>query len=336
MKSTAKFLGRAIVSAIILWLCFHTIDIDDILTVFSKTRISYFLYALVLNIIGTIIIKAMITYIILKYNKMKFSLAELININFVIRFYTLIMPRGVATGIRWLKYRQSGNDSDAFILVVFENILNIFILMFTATFFLSLSMNKLGNSAYYAIGCSIIGFFLALVALLNFFSSVFFSFTKKIYLLLNKTIPPFLIKKIDLLLNSARSFHQIDKKTIAYIIALSLLSYAFFVISPYILSKAMHIEIDLIAIAWTRSLVLLMALIPITVAGLGIREAGYISFLGMYAIPKQEALAFSLSIFVIQLIIGAVGLLSEIRLYAINPLLKSFRDKRKNFEKVAK
>ena len=46
-------------------------------------------------------------------------------------------------------------------------------------------------------------------------------------------------------------------------------------------------------------------LVPITIAGVGVREAGFIGFLGIYGISAADALAFSLTNFGLQLAIAA-------------------------------
>lgn len=327
MKPSYKFAGRFLVSATILWFCLKAIDIKDILIVFYNIDLPVFCLALFLNIIGTIVLKALVTDRILKNNKMHISLINLININFITRFYTIILPRGVATGIRWLKYRKDGSNSDAFILVVFENILHIFILMLTASVFLSIDMDALPHYGRYALCISIVGLFVSATALLVFFSSGLFAKLNGVYKTTKVYIPDWLTNKIDRLVAAAISFQKTDTVTIFFIFGLSLLSYFFFVLSPYVLSLAMGIKLEFIAIAWIRSLVLLMALVPITVAGLGVREAGYIALLNMYAISRQDALAFSIGLFVIQILIGCVGGLSEAWQMLGKPFLFRLRKK---------
>ncbi len=79
-------------------------------------------------------------------------------------------------------------------------------------------------------------------------------------------------------------FQKLKSKTALFIIGLSVVSYVFCILSSYFLSIATEIDISLKGIAWIRSLILLLTLTPITVAGLGVREVGYVTFMQLYGI----------------------------------------------------
>jgi len=83
----------------------------------------------------------------------------------------------------------------------------------------------------------------------------------------------------------------------------------------------MGIDISIYALAWIRAIIMLMALVPVTIAGLGIREVGFIVFLELYGVPKSSAFAFSLLLFFQHIIIASIGLLNEAWIYIIKPLI---------------
>lgn len=58
---------------------------------------------------------------------------------------------------------------------------------------------------------------------------------------------------------------------------------------------------------WIVVLVTLVQLIPITVAGLGVRESAFIFFLGWYQISATTAVALSLIVFSVSLLFGLLG-----------------------------
>ena len=53
-------------------------------------------------------------------------------------------------------------------------------------------------------------------------------------------------------------------------------------------------------------------IVPIAVAGIGLREVGFVGLLGIYGIGTDDAVAFSLANFGVQLAIAAVGGLVEL------------------------
>jgi hypothetical protein len=65
--------------------------------------------------------------------------------------------------------------------------------------------------------------------------------------------------------------------------------------------------LSLPALGWIRSIVFVITLIPISIAGMGVRELGFVELLTLYDTPRPDALAFALLLFSIQLLIGAVG-----------------------------
>jgi uncharacterized protein (TIRG00374 family) len=307
-------------SLLILLACFLYIDVSKLPEVLVTVHLGYLFLALILNIIGSIIIPALITKEALRTDRIALSLSELIKINFSIRFFTLIFPRGVATGVRWHKYKKSGSGQDAFALIVFEKLVQILILLFTASLFLGIDKGSLPEEGSYIWIASLLALSVITICIMPFLS---YSFSCKFHRLLNifqNTLPQFIYTRLIKIWDAVCAFQKLKSKTILFIIGLSLFSYLFFILSPYILSFAMGIDISLKGIAWIRSLVMLFALIPVTIAGLGIREAGYVAFMQLYGIANYEALGFALMLFAIQIMIGAIGAIIEIW----NHYIKSF------------
>lgn len=66
------------------------------------------------------------------------------------------------------------------------------------------------------------------------------------------------------------------------------------IVHYYLAGKAFHLEVPLLDYFIFIPVVLLVLTIPISIGGLGVREALYMSILGYYAIPASAAVAFSL------------------------------------------
>ncbi len=66
------------------------------------------------------------------------------------------------------------------------------------------------------------------------------------------------------------------------------------IVHYYLAGKAFHLEVPLLDYFIFIPVVLLVLTIPISIGGLGVREALYISILGYYAISASAAVAFSL------------------------------------------
>jgi hypothetical protein len=73
-------------------------------------------------------------------------------------------------------------------------------------------------------------------------------------------------------------------------------------------ARAMGLELSAWSLGWIRSAMVVAAMLPISVAGLGVREGAAVALLGTFGLPGEEALAFSLLVFALtNLAVGATG-----------------------------
>lgn len=329
MKKWIEYLFRFVISLVILWFCFSRIDISKFSLELGEVNPWFFALAFILSVAGSILVPAAITRRAVRVNKLALSLADLVKINFSVRFYTLVFPRGVATGIRWFRYRARGSGDDALALVIFEKVVQIFIMMLTATIFLSMERERLPDGGGWILVGSIILLIGASIGISVFFLESFYRILLTVLESTKRFTPQFIHERMRKLLDAVGALQELGLPGLVMIIGLSLLSYAFFILSAYVLALGMHIDISLRAIAWIRSLVLLIALVPITIAGLGVREAGYISLLQMYGVQSYEALAFSIVLFIIQILIGIIGAAMEAWKHLVLPALRGTKSDNK-------
>lgn len=74
-----------------------------------------------------------------------------------------------------------------------------------------------------------------------------------------------------------------------------------------LIADALHIDVATGAVACVVVLASVATLLPVTVNGMGVREAVYVWALGSYGVPGDVALAFGLGILALLLAAGAVG-----------------------------
>ena len=79
-----------------------------------------------------------------------------------------------------------------------------------------------------------------------------------------------------------------------------------------LVALALDLQLSLMTIAWTRAAAMLIAILPISVSGLGVREGVMLVLLAPYGVSSAEALAFSLLAFAsTTLALGLIGGLIE-------------------------
>jgi len=75
----------------------------------------------------------------------------------------------------------------------------------------------------------------------------------------------------------------------------------------FLIGRSLYLSIRLLDYFIFIPLVLLIQIIPVTINGLGLREAAYIEIFNFYGIPSEAAVSFSIIEVVFGLIIGLIG-----------------------------
>jgi len=97
-------------------------------------------------------------------------------------------------------------------------------------------------------------------------------------------------------------------KNYIIIFLISILSWFFYYLQTYILSKAINIDVPFLYLAITVTTAGLITLIPISVAGIGTRDAALILLLAPFSILREQAILFSALILLMSLFAALVGL----------------------------
>lgn len=93
-------------------------------------------------------------------------------------------------------------------------------------------------------------------------------------------------------------------------LVLTVLAYAIFFYQCYLLAQAIGLQVSFRDASFAVALGSLVTLLPISVSGLGTRDAAIITYLGAMGIPNEAALGFSFLVFVTFYIVG--GLLGAV------------------------
>jgi uncharacterized membrane protein YbhN (UPF0104 family) len=93
----------------------------------------------------------------------------------------------------------------------------------------------------------------------------------------------------------------------APVFGLSLAIQALTLIGAFLLARAMALEVGFVVVAALMPLVMLVSIVPISIAGWGVREGAMITAFGFVGMAPADALAFSVLFGAILLAVGAVG-----------------------------
>lgn len=305
LRSAAPWL-RTVFSILLLLICIKIVDADELGKVLAETDPLYFLFAFIVNVAGTVLIRAWIAHLTTRSSGLKLGFVDLIRINLIARFYTIALPRGVSAAIRWQHYRSGGSGHAAAALLMFENLISVFTLFFSAALILWLESGSAGRFGQALLPVVCLGTLFSGLLLLPFVN-------RRFGLLMKRMLQPLLRKQgwftvmLERLYSAVVDYHTIPLQRIILIFLASIAGYLLFILSAWILMEGMMLGISFAAIAWIRSVTLLIALLPVTVAGIGLREGAFIALLSDYGVSASAAFAYALASFAIQLVIGLIG-----------------------------
>lgn len=130
---------------------------------------------------------------------------------------------------------------------------------------------------------------------------------------------PFVLKKLPLVDRLAAYSRSPVTLGIAFLQAL--IFQALVTLSNYFAAVSVGVDIPVVALAWIVAAVSLVHLLPISLAGLGVREGAYVVFLQQYGVPASDGLALSLAVFGVIVAQALLGGLLELFWSGIGPRL---------------
>jgi len=79
-------------------------------------------------------------------------------------------------------------------------------------------------------------------------------------------------------------------------------------LTTYILSQKLGMEVSFFDVSAVLALVWVITAVPLTISGAGVRELSLIYFLSLYGVEKSLAVALSVYLYIVSVIIGFIGL----------------------------
>src|SRR4030042_2150711 len=98
-------------------------------------------------------------------------------------------------------------------------------------------------------------------------------------------------------------------KNYLIIFIISALSWLFYYIQMYVLSRGLNIDLPFLYFAIAITIAGFITLIPVSISGIGTRDAALLLLFGPFLIPKEEIIALSALILSISVIAAIIGLI---------------------------
>lgn len=303
------YLVKVVVSVALLVALVAVSDVDRLPAVLAATDPLLFALGTAVVLAGSVVVPAFGARIMLRSAMLELSLAELVRTNFVVRFYSLVLPRSTATAVRWLKYRRGGHGRDAFALMAFETLVHSLLAGVVATVVLWLELDGLSPRAT-ALG--VLAAVVVSTALLAFATAPFAlpragEVLRRAVRIVSVRLPAGAGTRLDRAAAAVAEYHGMTPGHALQVAGLAVLSLVLAVGGQYVYVLALDVPVTLAALLWIRSVTYVLTLFPFTIAGAGVREIGYVAFLTLYGVDTADALALALLVLGSNLVAGLVG-----------------------------
>lgn len=311
MKKWFSWLLKLSITSVILYYIFTSIPFSEVMKSIISAKVSYIIIAL--SIMAFVIyLEAYRLKILTDKQGMLLSIRQIIDINLITGFYGLFLPGYLAGGaIRWHKLSQPNNKwMEALASITFNRLIGTIVLVLVGILFWILDTNSgsnymMGLILFAILTGLLITHFLVFDGKLSCFLK---TYTRKINL---SFIPKRIRSKISKLFISTGQYHSLSQSSLIYIFGLSLTSHLLGILSFYLFALSIGINISFINIGWIRSFIVIIAVLPVSFAGLGVREGTLVFLLQPYGVPASDAVALSFLIFARALLLGGIGGLFE-------------------------
>ncbi len=224
----------------------------------------------------------------------------LFEINVCSDFYKFFLPGGMLTsmGVRFYKLQKAEQKrAGALSAVIIDRIATIFGLAFVGTVFWivdqPVSLQKFGWVMVGLMGLMVGGYVLLLGRVP----------ARVMQTVANSLAVPSVARKMEACLDSLSLFRQMPVKNVALLAFLAVTPQLIGVLVFSYLADALGIPSSVMTWGWMRSGIILLTMLPISVAGLGVRDWALLYFLGYYGVSEAASLALAL------LVLGATVLL---------------------------
>lgn len=227
---------------------------------------------------------------------------RLFAINLAARFYGLFLPAGNVTGtvIRYYSLAREEKDYVAVALaLVLDRLIATVTLCAVGVGFWLLAMPEASWPALIAMA---VGFatlclpLLAVVAPSGLVDAV------------ARRSPVRWPRKLVAVRGQIRRLRALPRSTVAFVVIAGVIVHLLGALAYALIALGLGLDLHYVDLVWIRSAALLAAILPVSVAGLGLREGTLVVLLGQAGVATAHGLTFALVVFVVTVLgVGLIG-----------------------------
>lgn len=311
-RSSLRLIVRLTISCLLVGYLTLKVDWPSIISALKAIDIKLYVASTLLALVSSFFLAAKY-HILIKETPIAHSLLSLGKINFISRFYALFLPSALGPdAVRWYKVTHNRNGRAFFLAsIILERLTFVFFLLLCGSIPLFLYPT---NSEIAVLRERLLPIILVALFCISAFIAYFIFPVLQSYLraMVMRLFPCQGKEKNIILFLQNFSIQNKVPTLFLYIFLLSLLWQIFFLGRIFILFKTAALPLSFIDVAWMGSLVLLLQVIPISFAGIGVRECAYGYLFTVFKLPPEKGVLIGILFFVQMLVFAGIGGLLEL------------------------
>jgi len=310
-----------LIGLIILVFILTRIDLDAFIAQFKNINL-YFLFTAIILSLFLIFVKTIRWKAFLIQQSLSISIKSAFSIYLSSLYIGFITPGRLGEIIKalYLKQERVTSFSKGLSSAIMDRLLDLYLLILLSSVGVYYFLKGRGINIGFVIGFAII-FSLLIIILHPKFLNLLARF------LFRKISPKKLKNKINDSINEfIEGMNQIINPILLFGILLTVFSYSVFFFQCFLIAKSIGLQISYFDLALIMSIVNIITFIPISISGLGTREASMIFLFKLIGLSTEAAISFSLLIFFSFFICG--GLMGFIAWW-LNPVKIGFSKREK-------
>lgn len=290
---------RFFVGIVLIYIILRRIDFSQLKLLFSNVQFKYVFLILSLLAMQTLI-KAYKWHILMKAKNLNVPVTKIFQLDYVSTFLSLFFPSSISVDI----FRGYGiskemvTKKDAASSIIADRLISLFALLFLANLSVYLFLNLIQNlNLVYLISLILIGLVLLSIILSNNYLSRIFTHNA------TKINSFKIVQKLNELRQSVVNYKN-HKLSLLAVFSLSLIMQISRIFIYFFAALALKNQIPIQYFIAFVPVIMLVIMLPISMAGIGVREGSFIYF--FTAIGLAYSTAFAISFLVSILVIVAV------------------------------
>lgn len=303
-KNRRIFFLKIIITIGLLSFFLHKTDLSQL----TDSLLGISLYMIFVNVLLYLISIAIASY---KWELLipDYSLLFLMKYNLIGAYYSLVLP-GQISGevVKSYMLSKDGSEPHKIIASVFvDKVTGLISLMLIGVLGVKLSSQTIPKE----VTCYMLIFLVLFITILIVIR------LKIIYKTTVKITNYFAVKLpvtqsfFDHVVQFIDEWNIYSKKVFVLIISVlvGILFHVFAILINYLLARELGIEVSYFDWCWIYGLLSIVLLLPISIAGIGIREGTLISILGLFGVSIEKAMAFSIALTGLCIFVAIAGVL---------------------------